>query len=502
MLFEETNEKVSFKDQRNYQYEEKLKDQLYENLTFLKSLGNKEYLLFQKFETLHDFYKNRKIKSSDISSVKTRILNKDDVYEIMNKKDNKVEIVNCSDSKEELNTWMILRHFISSMDYKSSIGRTTKFYLKINGKIAGLIGLNSDFMTISVRDKHIGWTVANINHDHKLNHTILGGIIVPTQPFGFSTTGGKFVTLMCLSNPLISDWENRYKDKIVVFNTTSLYGAQSQYNGMNKYFKILGESKGNSVSIYPSQEIYLENHKYMYEIIRGIEQKIIFLTSNSKNKNDIYLLLDKILNFKKNEVVIKYQIQKKNLEDLKSLLSEDVLSQVDFSFFYEFNMCSIRPNFKTHLINLFYKYTNFTKYLKEKNPNQETPEFTNNFKRGIIYSEFYTNAREFLRNEIKEEDLIPRTDWDFDRNDPNSIFEYWKNKYGVKRYEKMLREDKDNPKLSYIHFFDTPITKLINKYGSRFYSSDKKIIYDMFYDFMRFTEENTEFSENRTISLF
>lgn len=63
-----------------------------------------------------------------------------------------------------------------------------------------------------------------------------------------------------------------------------------------------------------------------------------------------------------------------------------------------------------------------------------TSKYEHGFKRGVFYSTFYENSREFLRNEISKEELKlkPRVDKDID-----GVMEWWIKK-ACKRYEKLL----------------------------------------------------------------
>ncbi len=473
---------------------EELKANLLDNLLFLKSLNNREYLLFQKFETLHNIYRDRRFTETELNYVKEKIMTFADVQKVMENKSNSINLILPSSPKEKRN-WLILRHFISNMDFKSTVGRSQMYYLEINNKIAGFLCLNSDFMRVGVRDKYIGWTNEDKTHKHRLNNTLLGGIIVPTQPFGFDTAAGKLMTLLILSNKVISNWENKYNNKIVAINTTSLFGAASQYNGMNKYFKVLGESNGTGIAIYPSQYIHLENYKFLNDKVLKIKDDILREVKKNQfpNTKEIEAIMTKILNYRigGNHKEIKYCAQKANIENMNKLIPDTVKNKIeDYNLFGQFAIASVEPSFKTQLINLFYKYTNFKSYLKEQK--KDDIDFHHGFKRGIIYGDLYTNTKEFLRNEITEDQLISKKFDDFDRKSIDSIFDYWKNKYGLKRWAKTLTENKDNPKTTFNYFLDTIMKRVINKYKEKFYSDDKNIIKDMFYDFLRFSEEFEE----------
>ena len=67
---------------------------------------------------------------------------------------------------------------------------------------------------------------------------------MPTQPLGYSFTGGKLLAYLCLSDDVQRLWKEKYGDTLVGVTTTSLYGKAkantlSQYDGL-KYWKRMG----------------------------------------------------------------------------------------------------------------------------------------------------------------------------------------------------------------------------------------------------------------------
>ena len=75
-------------------------------------------------------------------------------------------------------------------------------------------------------------------------HSIMGFIIVPTQPFGFNYLGGKLLALLCCSHEANREQLNsKYGSDICLFETTSLYGttkSSSQYDGLKPYMRYKG----------------------------------------------------------------------------------------------------------------------------------------------------------------------------------------------------------------------------------------------------------------------
>jgi hypothetical protein len=85
---------------------------------------------------------------------------------------------------------------------------------------------------------------------------------MPTQPFGYNFIGGKLVACLTAGEVVRSTWKRLYEETLVGLTTTSLYGAGSMYDGMDKYWKGLGESTGK-IAIKPDDDIYDEWHQHV-----------------------------------------------------------------------------------------------------------------------------------------------------------------------------------------------------------------------------------------------
>lgn len=90
------------------------------------------------------------------------------------------------------------------------------------------------------------------------NHTVLVGNefnfifcgqCVSTPDFSKYLTG-KLVALSCKSEEVITKFETEYKDKAVMFMTTSLFGKSAIYNRLEG-FEYLGLTKGSSATLIP-----------------------------------------------------------------------------------------------------------------------------------------------------------------------------------------------------------------------------------------------------------
>ena len=155
--------------------------------------------------------------------------------------------------------WIDFRRMVSTMSYSKGVGRNIKFFVKdeVTGKILGIVELSSDFGSLGVRDRFIGWSREDRYNRKMLGHTAVGSTIVSVQPFGFNFLGGKLMSMLLTSKVVRDEWENRYGQKLVGITTTSLYGNDgkpTQYDGMKQWINI-GETTGKTF-IKPNQEIY------------------------------------------------------------------------------------------------------------------------------------------------------------------------------------------------------------------------------------------------------
>lgn len=156
--------------------------------------------------------------------------------------------------------WEHMRHFVASMEHGGSIGRGLRFVVRDKGtkKYLGILCLASDFATLAPRDEAIGWKNGIHTGDgpNMLNHSAVGSVIIPTQPFGYSFVGGKLMAMLLVSDVVARTWERVYGNVLVGVTTTSLYGHEkggSQYSGLSPVWKSYGHTEG-SAGLRPDNE--------------------------------------------------------------------------------------------------------------------------------------------------------------------------------------------------------------------------------------------------------
>lgn len=148
-------------------------------------------------------------------------------------------------------TWVEKLDVVSSHGNMSHIpGRRLRILVKEKNTntIIGFIHLGSPVISIRPRHDTFGGvpTMDEVNQ-----HTVMGNVIVPTQPFGYNYLGGKLLALMCCSHWVREHFNQRYDNAdICLFETTSLYGTtkgMSMYDGLKPFLR----HGGDTVSDFP-----------------------------------------------------------------------------------------------------------------------------------------------------------------------------------------------------------------------------------------------------------
>ena len=273
--------------------------------------------------------------------------------------------------------WVYLRTFVSTFEFSQTPGRFLKFLIrdKNNPKrpYIGALAVSSDVISISDRDKYIGWTPDNKLVDKKLSHSAIGSSIISTQPFGYNFLGGKLAAALVVSKVIQDKWYELYNQKLVGMTTTSLYGTYSMYNSL-KWWKPVGASAGK-IAIKPDDKIYEHWHDWL-----------------KKNKPEEYE---------------KAMTQKEGVSGPVTGAKSRVIAMI-------FSNCKIKQS-----------------------------DYVHGYKRGVYYSSFYTNTREFLRNEITEDQLVMKPLFESDKD---GIMSWWRNK-AKNRYLKLKSENNLKPEI-------------------------------------------------------
>ena len=177
----------------------------------------------------------------------------DDFFQAWDMSPNEMEFSFLTSNQPEYNdkTWVEKLDVVSSHGNMSHIpGRRLRILIKEKNTntIIGFIHLGSP--VISMRPRHD--TLGGVPNMYEVNnHTVMGNVIVPTQPFGFNYLGGKLLALICCSHWVREHFNARYDNAdICLFETTSLYGTtkgMSMYDGLKPFLR----HGGDTVSDFP-----------------------------------------------------------------------------------------------------------------------------------------------------------------------------------------------------------------------------------------------------------
>ena len=166
-------------------------------------------------------------------------------------------------------TWDTCINLISSHSNMVSVpGKTLKLAVKEKntGKYVGFMRFGSPVINCKPRNILLG----NIPDLPVFNKTsIMGFVIVPTQPFGFNYLGGKLLASICCSHWVREKLNKKYDMNLVMFETTSLYGnskQSSQYDGMKPMLRYKG--------LTDSDFIPMIHGKPYHDLVKFVENRV------------------------------------------------------------------------------------------------------------------------------------------------------------------------------------------------------------------------------------
>jgi len=356
---------------------EENKKKLIHDLDWLTSLEVEEFTFRKKWEEIqlvNDLIKQFHPRAKKRIWAPTDINNEELTIKEINTLQPKVVVVD--ESQERL--WTTLRIYCSTAEYNQAPGRFIKFLMvdDITDKVLGIASIASDVISISDRDKYIGWTSEDKLKYKMLKHSAIGTTIVPTQPFGSNFLGGKLIAALVTSGVVRNEWEDQTRGvsnscKLVGMTTTSLYGGFSMYNSL-KWWKSVGMSKGK-IPVKPYEKGYENWHQW--------------LKQHDKKNYDTAMT------------------QKEGVAGPVTGAKMRVLSMI-------FKACKIKQS-----------------------------DYTHGYERGVYYSCFYENTKEFLCRKITEDKLVMKPLF---KDDIKAIMDWWRPK-AIERYKKLKAEGRLNP---------------------------------------------------------
>tara|TARA_R100001369_G_scaffold91257_1_gene132125 strand:+ start:19 stop:1146 length:1128 start_codon:yes stop_codon:yes gene_type:complete len=204
---------------------------------------------FSNFGRIDDYL--RKVKLERMSNYPTSLPGmgpQDDMFSDFNMHPKDMEF-ECREVSNEI--FVNYLEIVTSHAVEVSVpGKSIKWvvYEKNSGQIAGFIRLGSPTINSKPRNMFLGKPLDTYSKEvmKRFNDsTIMGFIIVPTQPFGFNYLGGKLLAAICCSHLTKDTLDEKYGGPFCMFETTSLYGttkSSSQYDGMKPFLRHKGET--------------------------------------------------------------------------------------------------------------------------------------------------------------------------------------------------------------------------------------------------------------------
>lgn len=143
--------------------------------------------------------------------------------------------------------WETLLNITSSHVNISPVGKQIRLGVKETNtdKWVGFIRLGSPVINMKPRNELLGQVFTQKPEWSKRfnDSTLMGFVIVPSQPFGYNYLGGKLLAAICTSHAVREIAKQKYGMDLCLFETTSLYGSSktvSQYDGMKPYIRYDG----------------------------------------------------------------------------------------------------------------------------------------------------------------------------------------------------------------------------------------------------------------------
>lgn len=144
------------------------------------------------------------------------------------------------ETKEQKDLWKTFVHLTSSLPFRGAVGRQVKLFVRTEDHILGMVHLTSPLAQMRVRDDYLGFE----DKWKQLRGFYNIGVCVPTRKYAQALTG-KLLVYCIFSNPVYQYLEEKYGDRVIGFETTSLYGKSSMYNRI-PFLKYLGLTDGLS----------------------------------------------------------------------------------------------------------------------------------------------------------------------------------------------------------------------------------------------------------------
>ncbi len=204
---------------------------------------------FGNFDRIDEYMRDQKLANLSEMPSNPLFAPEDELFSdfSMNPNDMDIEVVEINPD-----TWETLLNITSSHINIQPVGKQLKLAVreKNSGKYVGFIRLGSPVINCQPRNKLLGQVFTQQPEWAKRfnQSTMMGFVIVPSQPFGFNYLGGKLLAAICCSHTVREICNKKYGMNLCLFETTSLYGStksSSQYDGMKPYIRHRGETESD-----------------------------------------------------------------------------------------------------------------------------------------------------------------------------------------------------------------------------------------------------------------
>ena len=405
------------------------KESLIKHMASLKTQGVEESTLYKKWVELKQLDNTKEVVFT--GALMGRLWTPTDIFDkerTIEEIDNiKPQVVICKEGTTDYNDWKYLRMLISSFEFSIGIGRLIKILIldENTGKVLGVSSIASDVISIGVRDNWIGWTKEDKFEKGKLNQTCIGSTIVPTQPFGYNFLGGKLIASLLCTNDVRDAWENKFDQKLIGMTTTSLYGGHSMYQRI-PFWKELGRTTGR-ILLKPDDEHFEKWSKWLKENhLQEYEHASCGKAGKVSKQNDkwVWTFQDTI------------REHADTRDELVDELTKQRFSVHDTNIVHDLRSKLVHPPSgpKQNVLNRIYSHLGM-----------KSSDYVHGFKRGVYFAPFYENAREYLRSEIEESELVGSRKLE---NDVDDVMDWWKPK-AIRRYTNLLEQDRIRPEHLY-----------------------------------------------------
>ena len=219
---------------------------------------------FSNMGSTEDYMRDEKLKS--VAALPSSLFPpEDDLFSDFTMHPNDMDIEVCEIPNTQFETLLAIT---SSHVNKAPVGRNIQLAVKEknSGKILGFIRLGSPVIYMKPRNELLGqvWIQQEDTAKRFNASTIMGFVIVPSQPFGFNYLGGKLLSAICTSHTVREICNKKYGMNLCLFETTSLYGSTktvSQYDGMKPYIRFRGLTESDIVPMMHGQRYHdLKNY--------------------------------------------------------------------------------------------------------------------------------------------------------------------------------------------------------------------------------------------------